>query len=553
MNKLNEMILGATNEFQSMSDHQNRLATRWEKYGYLRGLNTKSEKRLMATLLQNQAQNLRENADAINATGAGEAWSGAAVPLVRNVFGKIHAQDFVSVQPMTMPSGYVFYLDMMYGTDSGTKKKGDSIYGNITTGPGEKTMGVNQEVKGGFFGSQELGYTNKYATSPTASAAVAKKSGGADNSVLAGGKAPVQHVGFDSEVANKYYKVDVSFTQIGITKESLDLEALPSLRLVHQTNNSGSIPKALYQYTRLSDDKSKLEFFVPSNASADPDKVTVGDTFKVTYPIKTTQDSRGSFEDTDGKTDLNIPTLTMKINKKQIVADTKKLKAAWTPEFTQDINRYQGIDGEKEITNTLAEFLTNEIDLTILQMLIDSAATVEQWSVKNNNTFQGGAWSTSHSPSFYNDQPGWFATLGTKIQYVSNQINKKTQRGDANFMVVSPDIATILESIPGFAVATDGTKNEFSAGIKNVGSFKNRYKVYKNPYLDKNTILIGFKGKRFLETGAVYAPYIPLIMSPVVHSYDNFTQNRGLMSRYAKTVVKPEFYGKIFVADLAHL
>jgi len=144
----------------------------------------------------------------------------------------------------------------------------------------------------------------------------------------------------------------------------------------------------------------------------------------------------------------------------------------------------------------------------------------------------------------------WYQTLGNIIQQVSNKIHQLTLRGGANWMVVSPTVASILEVIPGFSVKTDGDKANFAMGVSQVGSFQNRFQVYKNPYLTGNVILMGFRGSNFLETGAVYAPYIPLIMTPLVYDPQNFTPRRGVLTRYAKKIVRPEFYGKIFVEGL---
>jgi hypothetical protein len=123
-------------------------------------------------------------------------------------------------------------------------------------------------------------------------------------------------------------------------------------------------------------------------------------------------------------------------------------------------------------------------------------------------------------------------------------------RGGANFLVCSPDVATILESIPGYAADTDGTKMQFAMGVQKVGLLNSRFTVYKNPYMTDNVILLGYRGAQFLETGAVYAPYIPLIMTPLVYDPTNFTPRKGVMTRYAKKMVRPEFYGTIKVNGL---
>jgi hypothetical protein len=145
----------------------------------------------------------------------------------------------------------------------------------------------------------------------------------------------------------------------------------------------------------------------------------------------------------------------------------------------------------------------------------------------------------------------WFQTLGIKLQKISNIIHQRTLRGGANFIVVSPTVATVLESIPGFAADTDGdsAKMNYAFGVQKIGQLNSRYKVYKNPYMLENTILLGFRGNQFLESGAVYAPYVPLIMTPLVYDPNTFTPRKGIMTRYAKKMVRPEFYGKVIVAD----
>ena len=185
-------------------------------------------------------------------------------------------------------------------------------------------------------------------------------------------------------------------------------------------------------------------------------------------------------------------------------------------------------------------------------MLLQSAAgATEAWSAVNNQAIVNSTGAISDL-GFYNSQGQWFQTLGTKIQKVSNIIHQKTLRGGANFMVVSPTVATIIESIPGFAANTDGdaAKMNYAFGVQKVGAINDRQKVYKNPYMTANQILLGYRGSQFLEAGAVFAPYIPLIMTPLVYDPDTFVPRKGLLTRYAKKMVRPEFYGIINVAGL---
>ena len=146
--------------------------------------------------------------------------------------------------------------------------------------------------------------------------------------------------------------------------------------------------------------------------------------------------------------------------------------------------------------------------------------------------------SSSATSDFYNTQGQWFQTLGTKVQKVSNKIHQKTLRGGANFLVCSPSVATILESIPGYAAATNGDQDQFAMGVQKVGALNNRFQVYKNPYMTENTILMGYRGSQFLEAGAVYAPYVPLMMTPLVYDPESFTPRKGLMTRYAKKMIR---------------
>ena len=195
-------------------------------------------------------------------------------------------------------------------------------------------------------------------------------------------------------------------------------------------------------------------------------------------------------------------------------------------------------------------------------MLIRNAETGEGVSAKigedttlNKTTTAGGSkgveiTATTNTSGVYYTKMSWFQTLGVKLQKVSNIIHQKTLRGGANFMVVSPTVSTILESIPGFAADSPGDSNKYAMGVQKIGSINSRYTVYKNPYMTENVILMGYKGNQFLETGAVFAPYIPLIMTPLVYDPSSFTPRKGIMTRYAKKMVRPDFYGKVFVRDL---
>ena len=240
-----------------------------------------------------------------------------------------------------------------------------------------------------------------------------------------------------------------------------------------------------------------------------------------------------------------------------LVAKTKKLKAVWTPEFAQDLNAYQNADAEVEVTSIMSDYISMEIDLELLDMIYQEAgAGNEYWSAQanyfydvNTNSFVTQA---AGAGGYYNTQGQWFATLGTKIQKLSNIIHQKTMRGGANFLICSPTVGTILESIPGYASTSTGdvTKNQYAFGVMKAGTISSTWKVWKNPYMTENSIILGFRGSQFLDSGAVFAPYIPLIVTPLMYDPETQTPRKGFSTRFAKKMLRPEYFGRIFVSGL---
>ena len=345
---------------------------------------------------------------------------------------------------------------------------------------------------------------------------------------------------------------------LGAVSASLDPDGVRAFTVSGSNTTNLTPANVLSNYTTF--DGTNLVFYL-TGSTQDP-----GGSINpvIFYNKKTADNSRGDFEDTAAGTtsvpnSLNnttigaaIPEINISMQSQAITAKTKKLKAAWTPEFAQDLNAYQNLDAEAELINIMSEYISLEIDLEILDMLIEDvpAINTEYWSAVNNVTATATSAPTA-SLGFYNTQGAWFQTLGTKVNKISNKIHQLTLRGGANFLVVSPTISTILESIPGFAANSNGTEDmEYAFGVQKAGQFNSRYTVYKNPYMTENTILVGFRGKQFLEAGAVFAPYIPLIMTPLIYDPTTFTPRKGLLTRFAKKMLRPEFYGKIYVAGL---
>jgi len=532
-----QTLLESANPYHSMQSDAAKIASKWEKTGLLEGLNGAS-KNNMGMILENQAKQLVvESSQTGGGTasqgtfqaGVGEQWAGVALPLVRKVFGQIAAQEFVSVQPMNLPSGLVFYLDFQYGTSKTPFSAGSSLYGNEG---GNAPFGNTSE--GGLYGAGRFGYSiNNTSSAGTFASASADWSDLNYDSAYSA-----------SAVGDEYVKFTVAKTSL----PSLDEEGVRGFSLV-----TGSADTVVSVPAFTTDDSTNVYFIVSGSS------ITHGNEVKVSYQLQPTDKNRGDFE--DGNTALNggndpisIPEINVQMKSSAIVAKTRKLKAVWTPEFAQDLNAYHALDAEAELTSILSEYISLEIDLEILDMLIQNAsAGTEVWSAVNNRSIvDNGADGTISDLGFYNSQGQWFQTLGTKIQKLSNVIHQKTLRGGANFLVCSPSVGTILESIPGFAADSDGdaAKASYAFGVQKVGALNSRQKVYKNPYMTENQILLGFRGSQFLEAGATFAPYIPLIMTPLVYDPDTFTPRKGLLTRYAKKVLRPEFYGIIKVNGL---
>jgi len=518
-----------------MLEETRGLKSKWEQTGLLEGLKERDQHQ-MSVLLENQAKQLLDEANSTSAGTGNEEWSGVALPLVIRIFGEISAKEFVSVQPMNLPSGLIFYLDFKYnnGQFGGSNYSGSSIFG----GDGSD-LGSTNVAKNGLYGDGRFGYTQPDDNKFVAKANVTVSTASVYDDLNYDGRYTA------SVAAGDIFKVEIAKSDID---SSADDDAIRSFTL---TTNSGSfIDENLGAFNYKSGDNYYF-FFSGSEKVQD---------VEVNFSKVNSAGDRGDFEDRDAilntsgsaGTALDIPEIDLELKSEAIVAKTRKLKAVWTPELAQDLNAYHSIDAEAELTSMLSEYISLEIDLEILDLLRSNALTSEYWSVNIGEEWNGSAWSAVSTGVAYQKNT-WFQTLGTKLNKVSNKIHQLTLRGGANFIVASPDVCTILESIPAFSVNADKDAGQFAAGVSTVGSLANRYTVYKNPYQTNNEILMGFKGSNFLETGAVYAPYVPLIMTPLVYDPQNFTPRRGVMTRYAKKMVRPEFYGKVYIKDIQNV
>jgi hypothetical protein len=522
---------------------------KWEPTGLLDGLETETDKRSVALLLENQAKQLIAENTRTGTAADSEAWSGVALPLVRRIFGEIAAKEFLSVQPMNMPSGLVFYLDFKYGTSVNGRTSGQSLFGG--SGAANR-YGITDVATGGLYGAGKFGYTinDQLSSLMYGTASSAATLGGAYVT-----QATYADVNFDTTLSqsislSNLFKFSINSASIA---SNLDREGVRAFFLTSSTQPT-------YQLATLNafstyDFANERFIMIVSGTTL---QQVASASFGVGYHVQPTVTGRGDFEDTGagkGSPDIGIPEINLDMKQVSIIAKTRKLQAIWTPELAQDLNAYHSVDAEAELTGMLSEYISMEIDLELLDMLIQDAITTDYWTTKIGyewDSTQQGFVLTNPSPLAY-QKSTWFQTLGVKIQKVSNKIHQLTMRGGANFLVCSPDVATILESVPGYTVDSTGDQQKFAMGVTKVGSYANRFDVYKNPYMIENIILMGFKGSNFFETGAVYAPYIPLIITPLIYDPTNYTPRKAVMTRYAKKMVRPEFYGRVIIAGLEQL
>ena len=631
-----------------------RLTEKWSRTGLLRGLEGQ-KKEDMARLLENQAaQVLRESntlsngAGGLASSGDIRGFSSVAFPIVRRVFAGLVANELVSVQPMSLPAGLLFYLDYTYGTNVGgdttlssgaagsanvqTYAAGKSIYGN-PTGKGVRSgsLGaggmydlvgstyskVHQTTtsnelamlaSGAFAGSTTFQTTTgnpstaNHRAFATGSDAVlldfdpqitALIEADATDGVLRGNGQfqflifNLNQFGSDIDLTNiKDVSIYSSFATQALIQSKTGLCPIPesiqggrNVLNVRRLNKLGTFDNNVFTVNPLigrSDGNAALLTVVSGvyertkagNTTASP-RLTASYAIAASLDVDSTDGSTlviPSFE-SDFSTSAPspiIPEIDIKIESISVVATTRKLRARWSPELAQDLNAYHSLDAEVELTQILSEQIVLEIDREVLNDLVTEASGARLYWSRSPGKFvnmetgavQDLASSLSTGPNFTGDIQQWYQGLLETITHAANTIHRKTLRGSANFIVCGPDVSTILEHTTAWKpiIKVDGQGQVGNpiivGGTEAVGNLNNRYTVYKDPYFPRNKILIGFKGSSYWDTGYVYAPYVPLIVTPVIWAPEDFTPRRGAMTRYAKKSVRTDFYATVTVMDL---
>lgn len=551
--------------YQQKKKQAEKLAQKWQKAtGLLKGLTGQSRTNF-AILCENQSKRLIKEANTVGGLAGKDSWFNYAMPLIRRMWDSLNSTGFMSTQPISIPTGLVFYLDVKYGNASQNAGKnslfqpGTSIYG-FQTGPNFDL--TTQIPTGGLFGNGKFGYSLNYKETGSVTATATNLGSGVSSSLVA---ADLQRVNYVNSVSASYAVVSGSgsFKRISVSVPTgaqpyIDSNMIQACTLTGVTGQT-----ILPQFTQatISNNKVTAIEFITTGTGSLGSLANV----KLHYPIAPITEARGTYEDTTtanqgfyGSEVLDIADLDFDIYSMQIQAISRKVKAKYTPEFVQDIGNYHAIDAEATITKICADHIATQIDLQNIALLGAAAkksGLVQYWSArpgyqfnKTTRMFEKNADYVFSSDAHF----GWFKTFGIKLTDLSNTINQRCGFGGVSFVICSPKVATIIESMPGFNVDLGPDRTSFQMGVQKVGLLENKWTIYKNPKQTDNVCIVGYKGNDQLEAGAVYAPYVPVEMTPQIFDA-NGSIRKILATRYASIVTRPEMYGLLVIDGLQQI
>jgi hypothetical protein len=630
LDKLTEGIVS-----RDLRQEGDALLNKWEKTGLLEGLEGDAPRQGMARLLENQAAQLLKEASTMSG-GSVEGFASVAFPLVRRVFGGLLANDVVSVQPMSLPSGLIFFLDFTHNVQRNGHLAGQSVYGGgkvgyeITGGVDLGYEGTNAVATGQLDVSLDRGFYNLASgySAPTASVGISAAAQlSCYNPGMASGSSTIDlNPSNITEADKKALRYDpdvlglgdghealicyVKLSELETTGHILNKRLLSAISCSFEAADDGALGSDGTLVRRLttlgSDNGTEAVNSVrhPTEASWDGTENTVFFTFIgvdgfVATGTQTHANGGGSFHQCSPLDNANganaitfhfpladnftgdpagrasqdhvgvvaattewgledeafIPEIDIKVDSIAVTAITRKLKAKWTPELGQDLNAYHNLDAEVELTSILSEQIALEIDREILGDLIAGATAGTLYWARSPGLFvnrETGAeiGASSAAPDFTGTVSEWYETLIETINDVSARIHRKTLRGGANFIICSPEVASILEFTAGFRASVTVDSDSGTIGAVKTGSISKKFDVYVDPYFPRNVILVGRKGGSFLESGYVYAPYVPLQVTPTIFGVEDFVPRKGVMTRYAKKMVRGDMYGLVICRGL---
>lgn len=515
---------------------------KWDSIGLLEGLEGNVRENC-AQLFENQLSHMINESTDSASSGQFET---VAFPVIRRVFAKLLANDLVSVQALNLPIGKLYYINpkvsvRVNGTDHTSP---DGAYSNAATASG-----------GTAFESRSL-YDAFYATEYDQ-----EGTGLFDRS-----KGRIQFVTGASVQTPAYVQGDRSVTVtvdgftiteqgklVGPAGVPMDTESfLASLKMSADVDLVAPAPFA--DATITAGDSIPFNVKVQKYGQAIVNEA--GDLVLIVDLTYAGQDGYQPFSAastpivfnyeykvySDLEEDSEMAEVTFGLDEVTVSVETRKMRAQWTPELAQDVSAFHNIDAEAELTALLSEQMAAEIDREILRDLRRGAAWTLRWDYNGLR---------KQSSTYYGTQKDWNQTLITKINQISAQIHKAVLRGGASWVVVSPEISAVFDDLEYFHVSNAAPEQDkYNMGIEKIGTLSGRYQVYRDPYAPANTMLIGHKGSSILESGYIYAPYVPMQLTPVMYNPFDFKPIRGIMTRYAKKMILNRYYGRVYCDGL---
>lgn len=507
---LNSGQVGLTT-LRNLAEQRKEIIKNWDQSGLLENLQG-PRKSNIAQLLENQASFMLNEVTLDSSAGRFDT---VAFPMVRRIFSRLLANEIVSVQPLALPSGLLFYMDARVSTDK------VAPYSNVN-GQNGSTYGDNS--------AYERFYNNR----------------GHDASMGTGTTVTgTQVVCTSADTTNGLFDKTVT---LGAQFDANKAQSSASLKMSAQTN-------VTYNNTTVYAAGSDIRYY--ANLQQWGKDYYAGGVAKIVFDVRPTSTFGTDYDYTKQASFTAVPyfivyndleaspymsELTIRFSSVTVNAFTRKMRAHWTPELAQDLEAYHSIDAEAELTALLSEEIAAEIDREIIIDLINEAMFEARWDYAG----------MQDNVNFFGTQKDWNQTLITRINEISAQIHKATLRGGANWVICSAEAGAIFDDLEYFHV--DGTASpeteKYNLGMEKIGQLGSRYTVYKDPYLPANLILVGHKGNTFLEAGYVYAPYIPLQLTATIYDPNDFTPRKGIMTRYAKKMINNRFYGVIYIDNI---
>lgn len=561
---------------------------KWDGLGFLDGLKG-HVKENVAQLYENQATNLINEATTAGDSGSFET---VVFPIIRRVFSKLLANDIVSVQAMNLPIGKLFYFvpkitprNIVAGSEAGPAGSGSHYAPMGSTGNPNNANPVSAAT-GNLYDAYYAGnspqamdngtydYSRGKYTNITAGTVEVLWNGAVPPALVDGQR--------DVQVCTRGVLIKLSgFSQTGVgtltgpdgneqdTEDFLSsLQITSSITLAccdsvtattgnniaSSTLGYGTQTQILYRVVTQKygfgivdradtcDSNGDIYLEVDTSCPACISCTSVDGYVGMTgtsgaanfdFRAEWRQYATLEFEEDMGEVSFDLQGVTVSVSE-------RKLRAQWSPELAQDVSAFHNIDAEAELTALLSEEVAAEIDREILRDLRKGAAWDLRWDYNGWKRFSAG-----QAPYTQKD---WNQTLITAVNQISAQIHKSTLRGGANWIVCSSEVSAIFDDLEYFHVSNAAAdQDQYNMGIEKIGTLSGRFTVYRDPYFPANQVLIGHKGTSLLDTGYVYAPYVPLQLTPTMYNPFNFTPIKGIMTRYAKKMVNNRFYGRITV------